>query len=341
MNTQWQAFLETQNAVFADNGDTVFNNSKPAADCWKSDLSMLGVVRISGADKQSFLQGQLTGDTRNISADKGQMTSYCTAKGRMLASMRIVETGNDWLMILPRSRVAPVMKRLQMFVLRADVKMEDVSDDRVCFGINGNCLTKVPGFNKIPENAGQTITVDGTLIVRTESTGNRYLLVAETEKAKSIWQALDAKAADTAAWRLMDIRDGIPTVYEETVEAFIPQMTNLQLLDAVSFTKGCYTGQEVVARMQYLGKLKRRMYPVSFSSDSEIARGSDIFSPESQSGQGAGKLVDVVRTSDDQYEGLAVLEISSMEQGNLHLLDNDGPLLNVSAPPYAFEADEA
>ncbi len=81
------------------------------------------------------------------------------------------------------------------------------------------------------------------------------------------------------------------------------------------------------------------MYPVSFSSDSEIARGSDIFSPESQSGQGAGKLVDVVRTSDDQYEGLAVLEISSMEQGNLHLLDNDGPLLNVSVPPYAFEAD--
>jgi len=116
-------------------------------------------------------------------------------------------------------------------------------------------------------------------------------------------------------------------------------MTNMQLINGVSFTKGCYTGQEVVARMQYLGKLKRRMYRVSFYHNGSVQAGDEIFSSISKSGQGAGKLVDAINTDDNHYEGLAVMEISSTDEGEIRLFDENGPLLSIYEPPYDFEGE--
>jgi len=339
MNVQWQDFLKTKNALFTDQGDTLFGKSHTDENCWKTDLSMLGILKISGADKQSFLQGQLTGDTRDINSEKAQFSSYCTPKGRMLANMRIAEQGDNWLIVLPLSRLASIQKRLQMFVMRSDVTIEDASSDFACIGISGDCTEQITTDNTIPKALNDAANIESGLLIKVDESP-RFLLIATTEQATAAWQSLNIEAVDSSAWRLADIRAAIPTVYEETVEAFIPQMTNMQLLSGVSFTKGCYTGQEVVARMQYLGKLKRRMYPVSFSSDQDFSRGADIFSAESQSGQGAGKLVDVVKTSGNQYEALAVVEIASHEAGNLHVGDIEGPALQVKEPPYPFEVDE-
>ncbi len=342
MNKQWQAFLKSHNASAADNGDTLFDNQSTQAKCWKSDLSMLGIIRISGADKKDFLQGQLTSDTRNISPEKSQFTSYCTPKGRMIANMRIVQSGDDWLMILPASRLPVVQKRLQMFVMRADVQLEDISDTHCCIGVKGDCAAQLAASASLPATSSDCVQSENALIIRVEDNNTRFMVIADTAAMQSIWEKLDeSEAVDTSVWRLADIHAAIPTVYEETVEAFIPQMTNLQLLDAVSFTKGCYTGQEVVARMQYLGKLKRRMYPVAFTTEQPVTRGTNIFSPQSQSGQGAGRIVDLVKTTENNYAALAVLEISSVAADSLHLFDNDGPQVSVSEPPYDFEIDES
>jgi len=335
MNLQWKNFLETHGAVFNENSDTCFTDGTNNAECQKFDLSFLGVIRISGEDRESFLQGQLTSDTRNISAQLSQLSSYCTPKGRMIASMRIIEHKQDWFMVLPASRLPVVLKRLQMFVMRSKVTLTDASEDFVCLGAKGSCLDTLS--SSLPAEVHGTETIDGLSIIKVDNSENRYMLLVNINEAPSLWDSIDAAASDTSVWRLLDIEAGIPTVFEETADAFIPQMTNLQVLDAVSFTKGCYTGQEVVARMQYLGKLKRRMLPVSFTSDKDYPRGSELFSKASSSGQGAGKLVDVVKTGENTYKALAVVELASLENGDLQIENESGPIVKAEKLPYEFE----
>jgi hypothetical protein len=149
-----------------------------------------------------------------------------------------------------------------------------------------------------------------------------------------------ARQTGAEFWSLMDIRAGVPNIFEDTVEAFVPQMANLQLIGGVSFTKGCYTGQEVVARMQYLGKLKRRMYRAHVDSTQAPARGAEVFSPSSESGQGAGRIVDVAASPDGGYEVLAVIQISSAGADDLRLVDAEGPALRLLDLPYQFETTE-
>jgi tRNA-modifying protein YgfZ len=331
MNSIWQAFIEEQDQV-----TSVLDST-----CAKINLSYLGLIKISGEDKQTFLQGQLTNDTRSINETASQLSSYCTPKGRMLANFRVFQSGDDWYLVIPANRLDAILKRLKMFVLRSQVSIEDASNDLVAVGLLGECIKDKLNLT-LPDTA-DSVTHDGQFsFIRVSEHQQRYLCIGPTEPMQQLWNQLDE--IDTASeekWRLEDIRAGIPTVFEDTQEAFIPQMTNMQLLNGVSFTKGCYTGQEVVARMQYLGKLKRRMYPVSFESEQPISPGAEVFSATSQSGQGAGKMVDAISTGNNRYEGLAVLEIKEVEDSNrLQLIDKDGPVLEITAPPYDFEIDE-
>jgi hypothetical protein len=140
-------------------------------------------------------------------------------------------------------------------------------------------------------------------------------------------------------WALLDIRAGLPTVYDQTAEAFVPQMANLQLVEGVSFTKGCYTGQEVVARMQYLGKLKRRMYLARIAAADVPPPGTDLYAPGSESGQGTGKVVDARRAPAGDIEALVVVETGSAETGDVRLGGPDGPPLTFSPLPYPLPAD--
>ena len=339
MNNDWTSLLENNGATFSENGDTEFHNNSEAS-CQKINLSHLGVIRITGEDRETFLQGQLTNDTRNIAEDKSQLSSYCTPKGRMLANFRILQHDSAWFMLIPAERLDAILKRLTMFVLRSKVSIENVSNDFIVTGLVGNCIADQLDSD-LPADTDDVTNHDGLAFVRVEKNLPRFIVIGEVDAMKNIWNKLDkAIPVNTSQWRLHDIQAGIPTVYEETVEAFIPQMTNMHLLNGVSFTKGCYTGQEVVARMQYLGKLKRRMYPVNFETSLIPKPGDDIYSDSSQSGQGAGKLVDVVSTGENRYEGLAVLEINNIGDGKLQLTDSNGPVIHVTAPPYEFESEE-
>ncbi len=309
-------------------------------DCALNDLSHLGLIRVSGADARTFLQGQLTNDSKQVSADTAQLSSYCSPKGRMLGSFWLLQRGDDLYLQLPRERVDAIVKRLRMFVLRAQVTIEDASDALAHFGLSGDCAAELLPFAPAAPMASDTR--DGVTILRLPGDRPRFTVIGEPDALGPLWSrcAERASVAGPAFWSLLDIRAGIPSVFDDTVEAFVPQMANLQLIGGISFTKGCYTGQEVVARMQYLGKLKRRMYRAHLDLDTPPSAGAEIHSASSESGQGAGRVVDAAPSPDGGVEALVVMQISSAQADDARLGDAAGPRLTLLPLPYAFETPD-
>lgn len=308
--------------------------------CAISDLSHFGLIRVSGPDARTFLQGQLTNDIHGVTAERAQISSYCSPKGRMLGSFWIFQRGEDLFMQLPRERLDAVLKRLRMFVLRAQVLVEDASDTLARFGIAGDCAAAL--LPTVPSEDRASITRDEITIIRMPGDRARFEVVGPEDRLTPVWDHAAAQAEPTNSdfWSLMDIRAGMPNVLAETVEAFVPQMANLQLIDGVSFSKGCYTGQEVVARMQYLGKLKRRMYRARIDTNERPAPGSEIFGASGDSDTAVGRIVDAAPSPDGGFEALAVLQISSAEAEELRLGNAAGPTIALLDLPYAFPPTE-
>ncbi|MES9871787.1 MAG: folate-binding protein [Candidatus Sedimenticola sp. 6PFRAG7] len=342
MNNEWNTFLESQSARIDDNGRVEFESDGSLPDCALFDLSHLGLMSISGEDAEDFLQGQVSNDVREVTGTHSQMSSYCTPKGRMLANFRVVHQEGGYLLQIPVETMPPIMKRLPMFILRSKVEVRDASDSLARMGLAGHCAGEqlLKHFSQLPEAFGETLSDQGITLIALPGEKPRFELIGTVDKLAPVWTQLAADGAvptNREHWSLLDIRAGIPTVLEPTIEAFVPQMTNMQLVDGVSFTKGCYTGQEVVARMKYLGKLKRRMYLARSDSDECPAPGDELFSSSSKSGQGAGRVVDAQPSPDGGCELLAVAEIASVEADDLHIGSADGAKLNFLEMPYSFE----
>ena len=326
----WQDYMATQTL-----------SRSPIADCAVTDLSHLGVIRVSGTNKREFLQGQLTNDINKISATHSQLSSYCSPKGRMLASFRILQLGEDLLILLPIELLEPTMKRLGMFIMRADVQLSDASEALKCIELSGDCASDLLPIDP-PEADNGVVSHDAYTVARIPGDRPRFLVISDCDCMQALWEEAKQVATPTSrrSWALLDIRAGLPTVFESTREAFVPQMTNLQLIDGVSFTKGCYTGQEVVARMQYLGKLKRRMYRARIDTDRLPAPGTALYSASNASGQGSGRVVDSAASPDGGYEALVVTPIDCVDADDLKLSDEKGPALQILPMPYAFEPAE-
>ena len=322
----WQEFMHQQ---ALDDG--------PLPDCALTDLSHIGLLRVSGEDARGFLQGQLTNDINKVDATHSQLSAYCSPKGRMLTSFRIFERDDALLLMLPAERLASILQRLRMFVLRSKVEIEDFSDRLVRIELSGDCAPDLLPIDPPGEDNG-VHSLDGYTVIRVPGDRPRFQVLGEPDAMQALWEeaAATARPASAAAWALLDIRAGIPTVYEATAESFVPQMTNLHAIDGVSFTKGCYTGQEIVARMHYLGKLKRRMYRVRIDSAHQPEPGEALYSPHSDSGQGTGRIVSSAPSPDGGYEALAVIEIAAAETGDVHLGSVDGPRLIFLDLPYSM-----
>ena len=256
-------------------------------------LSELGVISVSGADAVSFLQAQLTNDTAGLDAARVQLNGYCTAKGRLLAVFDQWREGDAVLLQLPREILPPVMKRLSMFVLRAKAKLEDASDRWATFGVvgPGAAARIAQAFGTAPDvNASHA--AEGVRISRlpdgTQARERFVLRCAATDAARLQATLGDVEVVDAGVWWWSQIDAARPTVFASTQEAFVPQMINLEVLGGVNFRKGCYPGQEVVARSQYLGKLRRRMSLAHLAQGAAVA-GSDVFF--AGSADPAGKVV--------------------------------------------------
>jgi len=267
MNPDWQQFLAQQGAIFnADSvphfGDAAAELNVTAQGTVLCDLSQFGTLRASGEDAQSFLQNMLSSDINEVSASHAQLSSLNSPKGRMLVTMLIWRSGDDYLLQLPRALCEPMRKKLSMYVLRAKVKISDASNEIVSLGLSGENAQEILGkqFGELPQLPfGFTDTGQAGVLKFSDT---RFQVSTNAQYAPALWQSLGqhAQPVGSVCWDWLSIRAVIPVVLPQTQEQFVPQMVNLELLGGVSFKKGCYPGQEIVARMQYLGKLKRRMY---------------------------------------------------------------------------------
>jgi folate-binding protein YgfZ len=350
MNSEWQNFLEQNGATIADGevkgyGDPD-NELQAAIDSdTLCDLSHDGLIMARGEESSGFLQGQFTNDVRAVTESHHQLSSYCSPKGRMMVLFRLFQRDDAYYLQLPATLLEATLKRLKMFVLMSKVELEDVSDRLVRFALAGPSAEQLLArqLGEAPAEADESLSRDGVTVLRVAGAHPRFILHGETEPMMALWQALagdGARPVGAEGWRLQDIRAGMPNVLPETVEAFVPQMVNLQQINGVNFKKGCYTGQEVVARMQYLGKLKRRMYLGHVDCETRPAAGDVLRSPDSASGQGAGKVVNVASAPQGGYDILAVIEIASADAGQIYLDEQLETKLTLMPLPYSMEPSE-
>lgn len=342
MNEAWKSFLQNQGAVL--HGDRVRHFSRPeqerraaAQGNILADLSDHALIRARGNDAQNFLNGQLSNDIRQLDVAHSQLASWCSPKGRMLVIFRLVRRGDDILMQLPVTLLETMLKRLRMFVLRAKVTLENAEAELISLGLSGpdseKFLKETTGFAPAEMNGCET---RGELtVMKISGPHPRYQIIAPPAAAMKLWETLKPKAtpAGPSAWAWLDIMAGIPSVHPETSEAFVPQMANLEAVGGVHFKKGCYPGQEIVARMQYLGKLKQRMYRAHVELETAPRPGDAVFAPDFP-GQAAGNIVDAQTSPDGGFDLLAVIQISSADAGELHLGGETGPRLSLQTLPY-------
>ena len=226
-------------------------------------LNHLGLIQVTGTDAETFLQGQLSNDVRVLSANRAQLSSYNSPKGRMLAVLHLFRNADSIFLEMHRSVLEATLKRLRMFVLRSKVQLQDVSVEHPALGLSGNNAAALlqeiglPG----PADSLDAAWENNVCVIRRLGEIPRFTIHAPRLQSGEIQKTLQAKtqAADTNHWKLLDILAGVPTVYPETSDHFVPQMCNLDTLGGISFNKGCYTGQEIVARVHYRGAIKRTM----------------------------------------------------------------------------------
>ena len=299
-------------------------------------LGHLGVLQFSGEDAETFLQGQLSCDVANVGLRSSAYGAYCSPKGRMLANFLLWREEAGFFMALSRDLVPAVQKNISRFVLRSKVKVSDASDGVVLVGAAGpqaeGALRGV--FSDFPAKPNEVYRQSGMGTVMRLRDG-RFVLAMESSKAPALQQRLagSLKPVDARAWRWLDIRSGLPWVTAATQDQLVPQMANFELLGGVSFDKGCYTGQEVVARMQHLGKLKRRMFLANVAA---AAAAGDELCSEDLGDQASGMVVNSEASPDGGHDLLAVVQTASREGSTVHLKSLAGPVLRFLPLPYAI-----
>jgi len=348
MINDWKTFLQKAGAEFDAAGVANYGNlrrelSVAITGNVFADLSHFGLIAIHGEDAGEFMQGQFTNDVHKVDEQHSQLSGLCNPKGRLLASFRLFRHGDSYYLCLPNTMIEDVINRLRLFVLRSKVTLEEASDTFVHLGLSGDeAESALQAFvGALPAAVGDVVSQDSQVILQVPGIHPSYELFTTTEQAETLWDQLNVRSAPIGAeaWRLLDILAGVPVIYPPTREAFVPQMVNLQLIDAVSFKKGCYTGQEIVARMQYLGKLKRRMYLARVVTDSAPQPGDALYTAADPD-QSCGQLVAAALHPDGDYALLAVVQIASAEGDQaLHLGAADGPPLALETLPYPFPSE--
>lgn len=338
MHNEWLQHLQQDGALIENAVVTNFGN--PTAELAATDtgdiiadLSHFALIRFSGEETQKFLHGQLSNSVEKLGDYQAQYTSYNSPKGRMMASMLLWRDGDDYMLMLPASLRESVQKRLTMFVMRAKVKVTDATAEFACLGVAGKQAAQKLKLliGPAPDSAMQSCVIDSVRVIKLDA--DRFLLLAKLP-AQTLWDKLKSpfQPVGADAWNLLDIRAGIAWITPATQEQFVAQMTNYELIGGVDFKKGCYPGQEIVARTQYLGKLKRRMYRVHV--DSALTAGDELFSRDFE-GQASGMIVNAAPSPTGGFDALAVIQIDSAKTQTLHAQSIDGPALKILDLPYS------
>ena len=336
MNQHWKNFLLNQDAHFE--GDTLI--TFPTALDSGSDntiypIAHLAILKIDGNDAAKLLQGQVTCNINDITETQSSPGALCTPKGRAITTFLLTKTNDAFLMVLPRELLETVKKRLQMYILRAAVTLTDCSEQL--------CLIGLLQANN-PDNKLFSTSQQDSLSITIDNAPNRQLIITEVDQAITLWSDWVTHQgfipAPSEQWRYLDILAGLPWLTSETSEEFIPQMLNLDQLGGISYNKGCYTGQEIVARTHYLGKAKRVLCLAECDTHLIPPPNSAIVNTDlSNTEQTSTKILLAMRspiTSENEKASvkmLIVLQLAENNNYNLVLADDNQSHVTLLTPP--------
>ncbi|HYP86007.1 folate-binding protein [Variovorax sp.] len=295
-------------------------------------LPQLGVIVAEGPDAAAFLHGQLTQDFSLLDATQARLAALCTAKGRMIASMIGIRPQPETVvLVLGRDILPATLKRLQMYVLRAKLKLRDASDEFALFGLAGEALA-ANGLDPAAPAWRRTAVGDASVVSLYPADGT----------ARALWIAPAGAAAPRGAalhpalWQWSEVRSGVATLSTPVLDAFVPQMLNYESVGGVNFKKGCYPGQEVVARSQFRGTLKRRGFLLHAAAP--LTAGEEIFAA-GDAEQPVGTVVQSAAAPQGGFEAIASLQVAAAEAGQLHADGAAAQPVTLLPLPYALLAD--
>jgi folate-binding protein YgfZ len=357
MKPEWKKFLIDCGAEFSDSSEgeqlLSFGNPElerriPPQGAVLSNLSDRGLIEVHGEDAESFLQNQLTNDIRNVTETSHQPSAWCSPKGRIIANFRIFKRRDSYFLAVSADLLEHVIKKLRMYVMMSKVTIEDASESLIHFGFAGelaeeelqevldlDCKKDQAACQSVPKETDQTLQYKTLSILRLPGTVPRFEVFGELDDAKLLWEHCNVKAAPVSSngWHYLNILAGLPVITEASSEAWIPQMVNYIAIGGVDFKKGCYPGQEVVARLNYLGKTKRRMYHIQVNTDILPAVNDAI---ASDSDNDAGKILNAVINPEGKIEALAILKISEAGK-QLALTNNKDATITLLDLPYSVD----
>lgn len=306
------------------------NDEHPSSACCFL-IPELSVLRVEGPDAITFLQGQVTCDVQGLSNGAVTLGALCTPQGRAIAVFRLTRQDQSCTLLLRSDVLDTVRTRLQRYVLRAKVTLSDLRGQWQVYGLLGNLDASIAAAMELSETPapGTSVPAINDCRLLCVDRADKHLLLTSDGRPQALREALRNRAAEltdpATAWELAEIRDGIPVVAPETSEQFVPQMLNLDQLGGIAFDKGCYTGQEVVARTHYLGNIKRRMRRFRLSAPQAPQPGDRLITDQDRSA--SGHVVRSARVNDIDFELLAVVQEIQDSDPGYRLYGPGGPRL--------------
>jgi tRNA-modifying protein YgfZ len=343
-NDDWQKTLISQGAIIEEGTIKSFGHLNQELQATANsnilcDLSHLSLLEISGDDAITFLQGQVTNDVKQLNGSNAHYTGYCSPKGRLLALFLAFAHKDHLHLQLPKSLLEPISKRLRMYVLRSKVSITDTTGSIFTLGINGPDATEIlkQVIPNIPTNDYELVNAEQASIIKLPSLDKqtRYEIFTDADHLLHIWNALSKKCkpAGKACWDYIESNAGIPEIVPSTQEQFVPQMINLDILNGINFKKGCYTGQEIVARTHYLGSVKRRTFLASTkpSATNQIPVAGEKLLDASNND--VGQIVRVAPNLQNGFDLLTELRLEAQQNSTIFWQSN--PIVFRSLP-YSF-----
>ena len=335
MQETWQTFLKDQGATIQDSGVIDFGNTDTGLENITetpviSPLSGFAVLEISGDDRQSFLHGQFINDLNQIDEPAAQLSAWCNPKGQVISNFLIINTGSTYLLILKEDLKEVVQKRLAMFVMRSNVTINDISDESPLIGIANTDDLTLFGSN-IPTIPGESQIIDDLIIICLPDFSGRYLITGGIETLKNKVSELKTtlQMTGSSVWNLLDILAGLPWITLTNKEQFLPQMLNLDSLKGLSYLKGCYPGQEVIARLHYRGEVKKRLNLIKSIHQCHV--GASLYSEQSDSN--VGIVINSAIHPDGNSYALAVISLDN----TTNKLFSDNQEITIIELPYAID----
>ena len=301
MTDTWQALLTQQ-----QNFNNIDNDEKQQL----IPLPQLGIIQVTGDEAQSFLQNLLTNDVNALDVNQSQLSGFCNAKGRLFSIFLLVRCDDSYQIVLPIDMCSLLLQRLSMYILRSKVTITDISTTTACIGLvqdNSNNTLELPADDY------QGMNYKSSLLIKIPSeTTSRYLTISSLENIDELSQSLNKQwqLSSESKWNLLNIEAGLASIYPSSKEMFTPQQVNLDIVNGVSFNKGCYPGQEIVARLHYLGTPSRRLFLAEVQTDSILETGSEVTTAE---GSVAGHIVCSQEMKAGSLKLLISLKLSALE----------------------------